>query len=119
MRTQDAFGIGLSGLCLARCLAVPVLLSIAPAFAWMENEAIHIALAALALLVTLQAVRRWPGGLVGSIFIALAWVGVGLLFFGAFAEVSEVGERVITSVGATSLAAAHLLAWRFSERHTH
>ena len=118
MRVQDAFGVGLSGLCLLHCLAVPLIVSVIPVFVWMENELIHISLACLALLVTINAVREWPAGRTGMMLNVMAALGIGLLFFGALSEVSEETERLLTLVGAFSLASAHLTAW-VSTRHVH
>jgi hypothetical protein len=111
MRKQDAIGIGLSGLCMVHCLALPVLLSLAPALAWMENEWIHLALASLALVVGVFAMRTWVGGTRGLILRCLAAAGIGILFYGALAEVPELTERGITVAGASMLALAHTLAW--------
>lgn len=111
MRKQDALGIGLSGLCMAHCLALPVLLSLAPVLAWMENEWIHLALASLALMVGVSAMRNWVGGTRGLILRCLAASGIGLLFLGALADVPELTERAITLAGASLLAVSHALAW--------
>ncbi|MDG2045161.1 MAG: MerC domain-containing protein [Maricaulis sp.] len=120
MRMQDTIGLSLSGLCLVHCLAVPVLISIAPAVSWMGNELIHIGLANFALLVSLSAVRQWPGGLTGLMLTILAGLGVSLLFHGALSEMSEGVERITTSIGAAALAAAHILAWlNPTPRHRH
>jgi hypothetical protein len=81
-RSQDAVGIALSGLCLVHCLALPFVISLGPALVWMEDERIHLALAGLALLVSLNAMRSWPGGM-----------------------------RVVTVVGASGLALSHGAAW--------
>ena len=75
MRKQDAIGIGLSGLCMVHCLALPVLLSLAPALAWMESEWTHLALAGLALVVGVFAMRTWLGGTRGLILRCLAAAG--------------------------------------------
>lgn len=72
MGYRDAIGIGLSGLCLIHCLALPVLLSLGPALVWMENEWVHLGLAGLALLATLNAMRGWPRGRLGIVLTGLA-----------------------------------------------
>lgn len=116
MRTQDAAGIGLSGLCLVHCLGLPVLISLSPSLMWMENELIHIGLASLALIVWLTVMPKWPTGPSGLVVKAIAIAGLGLLFLGALWEVSETFEKVVTSIGAVTLAASHLLAWKGSHR---
>ncbi len=112
MRTHDAMGVSLSGLCLLHCLGLPLIISLIPAVTWMENELIHVALAGLALLVVLNAVRSWPGGRTRLILCAIAAFGLSLLFYGAFVEIGETAERVVTTFGALALAAAHIIAWR-------
>lgn len=119
MRSQDAMGVGLSGLCLIHCLGLPLIASLAPTMAWMENEAIHVALAVFALLVSLTAMRNWVWGWQGIAIRLLAASGLGLLFYGAFGEFSELGERIVTSVGATGLASAHIASWLVSRRDPH
>ncbi|WP_300555676.1 MerC domain-containing protein [Maricaulis sp.] len=116
MRTQDAAGIGLSGLCLVHCLGLPVLISLSPSLMWMENELIHIGLASVALIVWLTVLPKWPTGQSGLVVKAIALAGLGLLFLGALWEVSETFEKVVTSIGAVTLAASHLLAWKGSHR---
>ncbi|WP_300530492.1 MerC domain-containing protein [Maricaulis sp.] len=116
MRTQDAAGIGLSGLCLVHCLGLPLLISLSPALMWMENEFIHIGLASLALLVWLTVLPKWPSGPAGLAMKAVAITGLALLFLGALWEVSETFEKVVTSIGAIALASAHLMAWKGSHK---
>lgn len=112
MRQQDAVGIGLSGLCLIHCLGLPLLISLAPAVFWLENEITHITLACLALFIALGAARSWPEGLIGGGISLLAATGLGLLFFGGFAEMEESAEQIVTSIGAVALASAHIIAWQ-------
>lgn len=120
VRIQDAVGTGLSGLCLMHCLALPVLISLSPVFAWFEHEWIHGVLAVLALAVLLNAMRAWPDTLVGAAMRLAGMVGVGLLFAGWLVETSEIGERIVTSVGAVMLAGAHISAWSASRSdHLH
>ena len=116
MRNQDAIGIGLSGLCLVHCLALPVLLSLAPALTWAEQEWVHLGLAIMALLVTVNALRSWPRDTLGMAMRGLAALGLGLLFFGALAEISELAERGVTVFGACLLASAHGLSWFLASR---
>lgn len=116
MRTQDAAGIGLSGLCLVHCLGLPVLISLSPTLLWMENELIHVGLASMALVVWLTVMPKWPSGRFGLGLRALAIAGLGLLFLGAFWEMSEMAERVVTSIGALILASSHFAAWKGSHK---
>jgi len=111
MRSHDAIGIGLSGLCLAHCLALPLLVSLGPALVWMQSEWVHLVLAGVALLVTLNAMRSWPRGLKATVLGGLAAAGLGLLLYGALGEIGEAEERLVTVAGACLLALAHATAW--------
>ncbi|MEA1941150.1 MAG: MerC domain-containing protein [Pseudomonadota bacterium] len=117
MNRQDAIGIGLSGLCLVHCLALPVLVSLGPALVWMENGWVHLALAGLALVVSLNAMRDWPPGNKGLALKTLAATGLGLLLLGALAGIPELAERAITVAGASLLALSHGAAWFTSTRN--
>ena len=118
MRSSDAAGIGLSALCLVHCLGLPVLIAISPALVWMEDERVHILLAISAFAVTVIAASGWPGILRKPLMYLAALAGLALLFAGALIEMSEVQERVITTIGALFLASAHLNSWmRTRERH--
>lgn len=111
MRSQDSIGMGLSGLCLIHCLALPILISLAPVLAWAEGEWVHLGLAVLALVVGVSAMRDWTGGLGGLLLRVQASIGIALLFFGGLAELSERVEQGVTVLGATLLALAHAWAW--------
>ncbi|OLF77869.1 hypothetical protein AWH62_04135 [Maricaulis sp. W15] len=122
MRRHDAIGIGLSGLCLVHCLALPVLISVSPALFWIESEWTHFGLAMLALLVSVIAMRNWVGGVRGMVLRWMAAIAVGLLFYGALADISELAEQGVTVVGAILLALSHSMAWiaaRSSGAHRH
>ncbi|MBR9825368.1 MAG: hypothetical protein GYB36_06130 [Alphaproteobacteria bacterium] len=63
------------------------------------------------LFVSLSAARHWPEGGYGYAVSVLAATGLGLLFYGGFAEMLEATERMITTNGADSLATSHITAW--------
>lgn len=111
----DRFGIVLSALCLAHCLAVPVLLAGSAAWA---SEAVHLWLAVGLVPVTALAVvpgyRRHGRGEV----LVLAAVGLAGLFAALLLEpvVGASGERLITAGAGILLVAGHL---RNGHRHAH
>ena len=118
MRSSDAAGIGLSALCLVHCLGLPVLIAFSPALVWMEDERVHLLLAIGALVVTLVAAGGWPSIRSKPLIYLVAGIGLSLLFAGALIEMSEMQERVVTSIGALTLASAHLASW-MRTRHRH
>jgi len=108
----DGSAIGLSGLCLVHCLALPAAAALLPVLgAWAEAEWVHILLVALATPVAALAVLRRPADVTFSWLVAaLATAGVLLLTLGALGP--HDWERVNTVAGIFSLVGAHILNWR-------
>ena len=124
-RLADLTGIALSFTCLIHCLALPLLLLLAPALSrWITlPEGVHAVILLLAVPAALIAMkdgwRRHRRVLPGL----LAATGLGLLATGLAAHESwfvtadpEAADRLLTSIGALTLAAAHLLNWRWRHR---
>ncbi len=124
-RLADLMGIGLSLTCLVHCLALPLIILIAPALSrWIAlPEWVHAAILLLALPAAMMAMRGgWrrhrrliPG--------ALALAGLGLLALGLAAHEGwiavadrTVADRLLTSLGAVMLATAHVINWHW--RHS-
>lgn len=113
----DRFSIGLSALCLLHCLAIPLLISITPVVATFAfaDESFHIALIALvvpssALALGLGCRKHRDLGIVG-----IGLIGLVILCMAAFSEalgLGEVGETVLTVLGALVVASAHLINYR-------
>ncbi|HJS11160.1 MerC family mercury resistance protein [Sphingopyxis sp.] len=124
-RLADLTGLALSFTCLIHCLALPLLLLIAPALSrWIAlPEGVHAAILLLALPAAVIAMRdgwRRHRRLVPTVF---AVSGLGLLALGLSAHEGwiavadpEAADRLMTSVGALTLAAAHLVNWRWRHR---
>lgn len=125
-RFADLLGITLSLTCLVHCLALPLLILLAPALGtWIAMpEWVHAVILMLALPAAMRAMAdgwRRHGRAVPAM---LAGTGLGLLAAGLAAHEgwlaaadSETADRLLTTVGAVTLAAAHLLNWRW--RHDH
>jgi hypothetical protein len=107
----DGFAIGLSGLCLAHCLALPIAASLLPAIgAWAQAEWVHWLFALVAAPVSLWTLVR-PSTRSPAV-IGLALLGLSLLFAGAAEFPSHDLETPITVFGSLLLAVAHGLNWR-------
>ncbi len=118
-RVLDATAVGLSGLCIAHCLALPVAAAALPMLGALAGaEWVHWAFVAIAAPVAVLAIapvmaRRpipWPIPL-------LALAGLLLLATGASALVTEDWGRVLTIIGGATLAIAHILNWRRGAHH--
>lgn len=111
-RLLDASAVGLSSLCLAHCLALPVAAAFLPlAGAWAEAEWVHLAFLALAVPISVLALARSHGWRRPRIAIPAA-LGLGALTAGALGWPFEAAETALTVSGGLLLAAAHLLNWR-------
>ena len=112
----DSSAIGLSALCLAHCLALPLIGAFLPiAGVWAEAEWIHQLLVLMALPITVFAVTRHNAAKVHLSFILPALAGLALLFAAGFVEALHDYEVWLTTVGALLLGSAHV--WRWINRH--
>ena len=108
----DAAGLGFSALCVAHCLALPLLAATLPlAGALAENEAVHQALVVFAAFAAGIGVLQ-SAGRVRGVFAVTAGVGVLLLACGAFVEALHDLETPLTVLGAVVLAGGHVYRWR-------
>lgn len=108
-RIGDVAAIGLSGLCLAHCLALPLIASLLPlAGVGAEVPWVHWAFALTAAPISLWTLTRRPA----AAPLSLALLGVTLLFAGAAEFPSHEIEAPITVASGLIMAAAHILNWR-------
>jgi len=124
-RLADLTGIVLSFTCLLHCLALPLLLLLAPALSrWIAlPEGVHAAILLLALPAAAIAMRDGWRRYRRLAPTLLAVSGLGLLALGLSAHEGwiaaadpEAADRLLTSIGALTLAAAHLVNWRWRHR---
>jgi hypothetical protein len=121
-RLFDLSAIGLSGLCLVHCLALPLVAAVLPMFGpWARAEWVHGVFVAIAAPLSAGALwlnsrgERRPAGL----YVA-ALAGLALLALGAVGWPSPALETPITVTGSLSLVGAHLWNWRRRHRgHAH
>jgi len=124
-RLADLTGLALSFACLLHCLALPLALILAPALSrWIAlPEGVHAAILLLALPAAGIAMRDGWQRHRRTIPAMLAVAGLGLLALGLSAHEGwiaaanpEAADRLLTSMGALTLAAAHLVNWRWRHR---
>ncbi|WP_397423195.1 MerC domain-containing protein [Phenylobacterium sp.] len=112
-RVLDGSAIGLSGLCVAHCLALPVAAALLPVLgAWAEAEWVHVLFVLIvAPLSGLALLRPSPHARRSIRVLALAAIGITLLAAGAFVAGSKAVETAVTVVGSLCLASAHMWNW--------
>lgn len=113
-RLLDGFAVTASLLCLVHCLLLPMLLIALPVLATMMvvPEAFHAVAFAVALPTSILAMASGRARHGRHRPAMLAAAGLVLLGLGAFAIEAETVERIVTSIGAVTLAVAHALNWR-------
>lgn len=108
----DASAIGLSGLCLIHCLALPFAAVALPFLgAWSKAEWVHLVFVALAAPLSALALLRRHHGRPPHALLALAASGLALLLVGAVGWAGETWETPLTVMGGVLLASAHGWNW--------
>jgi len=113
----DAWAIGLSGLCLVHCLALPLVALAAPAALGLEqfHSEFHLAFLSVAAVLTISAF--WPGQVHGvdvrrsKRAMALAGIGLTVMLSALIGPLHD-HETALTTIGVLILAFAHVLNWR-------
>ena len=113
-RVFDASAIGLSGLCLLHCLALPLLGALLPALAaWSHAEWVHAAFVLLAFpLAGLALWRSHRGRPLPARLGALSACGLIARTLGVLGWPAEPWETPIPVAGSVMLAGAHVWNWR-------
>ncbi len=109
-RLSDGLAVGLSGLCLAHCLALPVVVAALPALgAFSEAAWVHMVFLAAAIPASYLALRgvRPPRGLFLLVTSGLLLLAAGSVHWGGH----ELAEG-LTVAGSLLLVAGHLWNWR-------
>ena len=116
----DSSAVGLSGLCLAHCLALPIAAAGLPALgAVAKAEWVHILFLFVALPLSVIALWRRPDSFKDIAIMLLAVAGLALLTAGAFpAHWPDLDEQ-LTILGSVSLVTAHIWnRWSAGSRAT-
>ena len=111
-RAIDASAVTLSGLCLAHCLALPLVISVLPVtFQGLQSELVHQVLVLFAVPLALLAgwgARHSKTALPIQVLLALGATG---LILGAFVEPLHDYETLLTVLGALLLSVGHIFRW--------
>ena len=108
----DASAIGLSGLCLVHCLALPLLAAVLPMAGLIaEQEWVHRVFVLTALPISFFALLRNAGRAGFGVRVIIACIGFALLLAGAFYEPLHDHETLLTVFGGLCLGGAHVLNW--------
>jgi len=109
----DKSAIALSGLCLAHCLLLPIITVLLPTIiaTTLNQELFHIAMVICVLPISIYALTL--GCKKHKNMHVVVYGGLGLttlvlaIIFGE-SHLEEVGEKVLTSIGAIVIAFAHI-----------
>ena len=120
----DRLAIGLSLMCVIHCLAITSLLALLPSVVALplENEAFHIWMvvavipsSAYALTLGCKQHQRYRLLIPGSIGLTLLVLALVL----GEERIGEVGEKILTVLGAGFVAAGHWFNFRLCQEHKH
>ena len=116
----DGAAIGLSGLCLLHCLALPFFVGALPMLMPFTESHLHAQMLYFAVPLSVIAVGIGYARHRNSTVVLAAVAGMSLLVFGATVAHGSLGivaDRLFTISGSIVLAAAHLWNGLLSRRH--
>ena len=116
----DGAAIGLSGLCLAHCLALPLFAGALPMLMPFSESHLHAQMLYFAMPLSAVAIGIGYGRHRDPRVVLAAFAGLGLLVIGATVAHGSLGiiaDRLFTVSGSIVLAAAHLWNGLLSRRH--
>ena len=112
-RSLDATAIGLSTLCVAHCLALPILASSLPLTGiWFQAEWVHWAFVAMAAPISILALNFSPQARPSPSLLILTLLGIMALVAGVLGGSDRAWETSFTIAGSLMLIGAHILNWR-------
>ena len=104
---------------MVHCLGLPLLTAVLPlASVFGGNEEVHLVMVVLAVPVTAWVVFSEFSDNRNMRFIAAACIGIGLMISTIAVPVFEPYETIITVIGGTLLAGAHLWRWFRNKSHS-
>ncbi len=116
----DGAAIGLSGLCLLHCLALPFFVGVLPMLMPFAESHLHAQMLYFAVPLSIIAVGIGYARHRSPMVVVAAAAGLALLIAGATVAHGSLGivaDRLFTVTGSVVLAAAHLWNGLLSRRH--
>ena len=116
----DGAAIGLSGLCLLHCLALPFLVGVLPLLMPFAESHLHAQMLYFAVPLSAVAIGIGYARHRNPLVVLAAFAGLGLLVAGAtiaHGSLGIVADRLFTVSGSLVLAAAHLWNGLLSRKH--
>jgi hypothetical protein len=116
----DGAAVGLSGLCLVHCLALPFVAGALPVLLPLAGGHLHLQMLLIAIPLSVVAIGMGFAGHRNLRVVSAALAGLVLLGVGATVAHDSLGvvaDRVFTISGAVVLAAAHLYNGLLARRH--
>jgi len=111
----DGVAIAMSGVCLLHCLALPLLVALAPALSrWLDLPEALQAVTPFSLIILWKASRSRPRGSSGPLILGLA--GLTVMTCGIWLEGLQI-EPFVSGSGAVLLAAADVKNWRIRSKN--
>lgn len=117
----DGAAVGLSGLCLLHCLALPLVVGVLPALVPLVDGHLHSQMLVIVLPLSIVAIGIGYSRHRNFRVVIAAAAGLLLLVIGATVAHSSLGiaaDRVFTISGAIVLAVAHFYNGLLSRRHS-
>jgi hypothetical protein len=116
----DGAAVGLSGLCLLHCLALPFFMGALPMLMPFTDSHLHAQMLYFAVPLSAVAIGIGYARHRNALVVLAAFAGLGLLVVGATVAHGSLGivaDRLFTVSGSLILAAAHLWNGLLSRKH--
>jgi hypothetical protein len=113
----DQVAVGLSGLCLAHCLLLPVVLAVSPLLNEFSADHLHLQMLVVVLPVSIAALTLGHRKHRNAVVVAWGSVGMAILVIGAtivHQHFGLVADRLFTIAGALTLAVVHYFNYRLA-----
>ena len=108
----DKLAISLSALCIIHCLAVPVLITLLPVISslGLADEKFHFWMTMMVIPTSIYALSLGCKKHKSTLFLIAGLIGITFLLLSVFLNhelIGEIGEKLLTVIGAIFIALAH------------